>query len=109
MLSNGHTLMDAGAGVHRMRLQKSRVSAEEELVAHINAGYQLLNYLKASYYSKRRAGSFDPNKDNLLYQNSIAEWSAIVAQSLSTIFPTELEKNQFIHARAQIRGYPSGQ
>jgi len=80
-----------------MRLRKSRNAAEEEIILLLNKGYQILNWLKADYSEKRQAGAFNAAVDHQNYTDVVNEWGRDVIASLNSIFPTELEANQFLH------------
>jgi hypothetical protein len=80
-----------------MRLRKSKNTAEEELIVLLNRGYQVLNSLRADYNSKRQEGSFNPAIDHQRYEHAVNEWGGEVINTLNSIFPTELEANQFLH------------
>lgn len=89
--------MDGRNGVPIVRLKKSRNTAEEEIVRLLNQGYQLLNTLKADYTQKRKAGTYDAAVDHQRHTNAVNEWGGDVISALNSIFPSELESNQFLH------------
>lgn len=80
-----------------MRLKKSKVSAEEELVPFINEGYRILTWVKTHYHEAHEQGTFDSDRDNKLYEDAVNEWGDKVVQALNLIFPTELEANSFLN------------
>jgi hypothetical protein len=80
-----------------MRLKKSRNASEEEIIFLLNRGYQLLNWLKADYSQKRSSGTFNAALDHQRYADAVNEWGHNVIAALNSIFPTELESNQFLH------------
>lgn len=80
-----------------MRLKKSRVAADEELLVLINEGYGVLNGIQADYREKRSHNDFKAEVDNARYEQAVDEWGARVVYSLNGIFPTELEANSFLH------------
>jgi len=80
-----------------MRLRKSRNTAEEELINLLNKGYQVLNWLKVDYSQKRQSGAFNPATDHKRHEDIVNEWGREVTNTLNSIFPTELEANQFLH------------
>lgn len=79
-----------------MRLKKSRVSSEEELVFLINEGYQLLAWIRSDYSLKKKVEGDE-------YDNKLNEWGAKVQTSLHSIFPTELEIHQFLNPPYKFR------
>jgi hypothetical protein len=79
-----------------MRLKKSKVAAEEELVSLINEGYRILTWVKTHYHEAQEQGTFDSDRDNQLYEDAVNEWGTKVVQALNSIFPTELEANSFL-------------
>lgn len=80
-----------------MRLRKSRNTAEEDLIILLNKGYQALNWLKVDYNQKRQSGAFNSTVDHKRYEDIVNEWGREVTNTLNSIFPTELEVNQFLH------------
>lgn len=85
-----------------MRLRKSRNAAEEEIIILLNKGYQLLNWLKADYSHKRKSGLFNSASDHQTYTDAVNDWGREVIAALNSIFPTELEANQFLHPPAKF-------
>ena len=79
-----------------MRLRKSLVSSEEELVACLNGGYQLLNEIHEEY-------SNDKKIDEAKNKNKLNEWGEKVIKCLESIFPTELEAHQFLNPPSSLR------
>lgn len=79
-----------------MRLKKSLVSSEEQLVGSLNDGYQLLNEIYAEYSEKKKI-----NEDE--YKAKLNEWGAKVIECLESIFPTELEAHQFLNPPSSLR------
>jgi len=80
-----------------MRLKKSKNTAEEELIILLNKGYHILNWLKADYSEKRRGDSFNSAVDYQKYGDVVNDWGREVINTLNSIFPTELEANQFLY------------
>jgi len=80
-----------------MRLKKSRVAAEEELIPLINEGYRSLTWIETHYHEAQKQGTFDSDRDNQLYEHTVNEWGNKVVQALNSIFPTELEANSFLN------------
>ncbi len=85
-----------------MRLKKSRNAAEEEIIRLLNRGYQLLNWLKTDYSQKRKSETFNAEIDHQRHTDAVNEWGRNVIAALNSIFPTELEANQFLHPPAQF-------
>jgi hypothetical protein len=86
-----------------MRLRKSRNAAEEEIIRLLNSGYQILNWLKADYSQQRQTAKFDSTADHQKHADVVNEWWRGVIDSLNSIFPTELESNQFMHPPSRLR------
>jgi hypothetical protein len=83
-----------------MRLKVSKLSAEESLIQVINAGYARMNSIQADHDAKHAAQTYNPDEANgdIVHYNSIMnEWGEMVYRELSSIFPTELEWNAFLH------------
>lgn len=85
-----------------MRLKKSRNAADEEVILLLNEGYQLLNGLKADYNQKRKSGTFNATVDHQRYADAVDKWGRDVTAALNSIFPTELESNQFVHPSVKL-------
>ena len=79
-----------------MRLKKSLVSSEEQLVTCLNEGYQLLDEIYAEFAEKKKINE-EKNKKKL------NAWGEKVIGSLESIFPTELEAHQFLHPSSSLR------
>ncbi|MHC9544608.1 MAG: hypothetical protein AB9903_34255 [Vulcanimicrobiota bacterium] len=87
-----------------MRLKKQKNTAEEELIALENEGYEILEYIKQDYYLKRSCKKYDPNRDNALYRDLIKQWENKVAQNLLAVFPTRLQTNKVLNPPPNITG-----
>jgi hypothetical protein len=80
-----------------MRFKKSKTTAEEELVALIIEGYDLLLWIREDYQKKTRDEKIIRGVEiNQAYQARITPWMDKVQASLNSIFPTPLEANSFI-------------
>jgi hypothetical protein len=79
-----------------MRLKKSLVSSEEQLVASLNDGYKLLDEIYAEYSANKKIDS-DRCKEK------INEWGTKVLVCLDSTFPTELEIHQFRNPPSSLR------
>ena len=75
--------------------QVSRASAEEQLVALLNEGYQLRQNLWSDYDGRRKAEVFDAVSDIQRYYGQVDEWGNQVNKTLQEVFPTALESNYF--------------
>ena len=80
-----------------MRLKKSIPAANEELIASVNEGYRILQEMQQDHVDKRLAGKFDDNRDNKPYEDQLERWANEVIETLASIFPTQLEVNNFLH------------
>jgi len=88
-----------------MRLKKSKAAANEEIIALLNEGYKLLNWMRSDYRGKKAANTFDSVKDNDLYAAEMNQWGQKVFDGLNSIFPTELEGNRFLEAPSPFGAY----
>jgi hypothetical protein len=80
-----------------MRLKVSATSANEQLVALVNDGYVILQWLREDHAARRQANAFDDTKDNAPYESRAEEWAGTVVDALRSIFPTDLEVNTFLN------------
>lgn len=95
------TLQRRRRSENTMRLRKSRPQSDEELLAQINAGYRLLNDSRADYRAKYPDKGFDSALDNERFDSAINAWAEEVVGSLTEMFPTELEVNEFLEHERQ--------
>jgi len=79
-----------------MRLKKSRISAEEELVAVLNDAYQLLNEINSTYSETKKI-------DREEFSKKLNQWDDKVIECLESTFPTELETHQFLNPPSKLR------
>jgi hypothetical protein len=80
-----------------MRLKIPMTSANEQLAFLINQGYGVLSQVEHDYSLKKMEGKYIEDVDNIRYSTLINEWAATVSTDMIAIFPTELEKNLFLH------------
>jgi hypothetical protein len=80
-----------------MRLNVPMNAANESLIVLINRGYTVLAGIGADYSARKHAGTYDETEDNKKYSDQIDGWATDVAAELIRIFPTELERNLFLH------------
>jgi len=80
-----------------MRLKVSVALANENLIALINRGYAVLDAIKQDYAKKKETKSYNEDIDNPKYEDQINQWGDEVVNGLTSIFPTELEKNLFLN------------
>jgi len=80
-----------------VRLRVSANAADEQLIALVNKGYQVLAEIKADYAAKKGAGTYTEVQDNPRYHATANQWGSDVVDALNSIFPTELEANTFCH------------
>ncbi len=80
-----------------MRLKVTVALANENLIALINRGYAVLDAIEQDYAKKKNAKSYNENIDNSKYQEQINQWGDEVSNGLTSIFPTELERNLFLN------------
>ncbi len=79
-----------------MRLKVHAASANEELVALINEGYDAINSAIADYRTRKEQGTFDDSKDVNSIVAPVDAWLKKVVESLGRIFPTQLEMHVFL-------------
>ncbi len=80
-----------------MRLKKTKVAAEEELIHLMNEGYCVLSWIRSDYNVKSKDGTFDSGRDNQIYEDAVNKWGNKVIDALNSIFPTKLESNSFLN------------
>lgn len=80
-----------------MRLKVTVALANENLIALINRGYAVLDSIKQDYAEKKDTKSYNEDIDNPKYEEQINQWGDEVVNGLTSIFPTELEKNLFLN------------
>jgi hypothetical protein len=86
-----------------MRLKVSMVSANEDLVALINNGYEVLGAIRRDYAERKRAGSYDKVADIPRYSELIKGWEEGVIEGLTRVFPTSLEASKFLNPNVPLR------
>jgi len=74
-----------------MRLKVHIATANEELIALINEGYDVVAAVQAGYQTRKEKGAFDDAKDVDDLIAPVNAWANKVVQSLEHIFPTPLE------------------
>jgi hypothetical protein len=79
-----------------MRLKVHIATANEELLALVNEGYEALSEIDANYKQKKEAGTYDDTKDSTILAAPINTWAAKVVEALGRIFPTQLESHLFL-------------
>ena len=78
-----------------MRLRIHSGTANEELVALLNEGYDAVSAMQEEYQQKKDAGTYDDSKDVNGLIAPVENWANKVAESLVRIFPTKLELHLF--------------
>lgn len=61
-----------------MRLKVSVASANDELAALINEGYNLLENIHLQYRGKKNSGMYDEQEDDKEYSRLMNEWASKV-------------------------------
>ena len=79
-----------------MRLRIHMATANEELVALVNEGYDAVSEMQARYRHKKEDGTYNDEKDIEKLATPVNSWADKVVQSLHRIFPTQLEANLFL-------------
>ena len=80
-----------------MRLKVTVALANENLIALINHGYAVLDSINQDYTEKKDTKSYNEDIDNPKYEEQMNQWGDEVVNGLTSIFPTELEKNLFLN------------
>lgn len=78
-----------------MRLRVHIATANEELVALVNEGYDALAAVQAAYQRRKNEGTYDDSKDVAEVVAPVEAWATKVEGALSRIFPTQLETHLF--------------
>ncbi len=78
-----------------MRLRVHAATANEELVALLNEGYNALTAVQAEYQRRKKEGTYDDAKPIDEIVAPIEVWANRVVQALGRIFPTQLETHLF--------------
>lgn len=78
-----------------MRLRVHNATANEELVALVNEGYDALAAVSAAYQRRKKEGKYDDSKDVADVVAPVEAWATKVGEALSRIFPTQLETHLF--------------
>jgi hypothetical protein len=78
-----------------MRLRIHVATANEELIALINEGYDVISAMRTDYKQRKEMGTYDDKKDLDEIVIPGNAWLNKVAESLGRIFPTQLETNLF--------------
>jgi len=79
-----------------MRLRVHTAAANEELIALVNEGYEVLASVQVEYRSRAEKGTYTDSvaaADDLIAP--VEEWASKVLDALQRIFPTPLEANLF--------------
>jgi hypothetical protein len=79
-----------------MRLRTHFASANEELVALVNEGYEAISAMQSAYQTMKDNGTYDDSKSVTGLMASVEAWEQKVVGALERIFPTQLEKNLFL-------------
>jgi hypothetical protein len=79
-----------------MRLRIHSATANEELVALVNEGYDALSAVQADYQRRKQQGTYDDAKDIDELVAPVNTWANKVVESLGRIFPTQLETHLFL-------------
>ena len=79
-----------------MRLRTHFATANEELVALVNEGYNVLSAMQDDYRRRKEEGTYDDLNDVQELVAPFEVWVAKVEESLGRIFPTQLETHLFL-------------
>src|SRR5947208_1158502 len=78
-----------------MRLRVHIATANEELVALVNEGYEVLEVVQADYQRRKKEGTYDDSKHVDEVVAPVNAWAEKVVESLLRTFPTQLETHLF--------------
>lgn len=78
-----------------MRLKIAAATAKEQLTVLITEGYEIIDEIRKDHTAKGAKGTFDDSKDNEPYFEKVNQWGTHVIETLTSIFPTELEAYTF--------------
>ncbi len=79
-----------------MRLRIHIATANEELIALVNEGYDALSGMQANYQNRKEEGTYDDTRDVDELLAPVNSWADKVVESLRQIFPTQLETSLFL-------------
>lgn len=79
-----------------MRLRIHIATANEELIALVNEGYDAITAMQANYQRRKEQGAYDDTKDVNELAAPVNTWADKVVNSLGRIFPTQLERHLFL-------------
>ena len=79
-----------------MRLRIHVATANEELVALLNEGYDAISTMQSEYQTRKSNGTYDDLKDVDKLAAPVDAWANKVVKSLGRIFPTQLETHLFL-------------
>jgi hypothetical protein len=79
-----------------MRLRVHIATANEELVALVNEGYDALSAVQDDYRRRKEQGTYDDSNDVDELVAPVNTWADKVVESLGRIFPTQLETHLFL-------------
>jgi hypothetical protein len=85
-----------------MRLRVHAAAANDELVALVNQGYEVISVAQADYAARKAAGTFDDSKHVTEVVAPINAWTDRVVAALAGIFPTMLEANLFLDPESRF-------
>jgi hypothetical protein len=80
-----------------MRLRIHFTTANEELIALVNEGFDAISAMQSDYQLRKEEGNYDDAKNVEELVAPAENWSNKVEESLGRIFPTQLETNLFIN------------
>jgi hypothetical protein len=71
-------------------------TANEELLALVNEGYDAISSMQSAYQARKSNGTYDDSKDVAELVAPVDAWANKVAGALGRIFPTQLETHLFL-------------
>lgn len=79
-----------------MRLRIHMATANEELVALVNEGYDAISVMQTAYQEKKGNGTYNDSRDVEELTAPVNAWADKVVEALGRIFPTQLETHLFL-------------
>lgn len=79
-----------------MRLKIHMTTANEELVALVNEGYEAISAVQTAYHEKKEKSIYNDSKDVDELAAPVNAWADKVVEALGRIFPTQLETHIFL-------------
>jgi len=79
-----------------MRLRIHTATANDELVALVNEGYDAISAMQSAYQARKNNGTYDDSRDVDELVAPVNAWADKVVGALGRTFPTQLETHLFL-------------